>query len=161
MANSYSQHDKERAVAAFVGSGTIEKSSEITGIKACTIYKWRERHPEEWERMVEKVWSDVDDVHRAEINDCFMAGIRVAKDGLENGNERINTKTGEKIRVQVPAKDAATIAGIMFDKLRLSLGKPATIQAGKVQSPQDRLQELRDAAKKHGIESGKVVEIQG
>ena len=156
---AHTQLDRERAIIAYATEGMYSKAAKIVKIPAETIRCWHNKYPEEWERITEYYREELEDKRRAALEKVATKGLEVTLDGLTNGDERINTKTGEKIRVQVGAKDAATITGIMVDKLRISLGKPTSITAGKAETSADRLQELRQAARQQAIDAGHIQDI--
>jgi hypothetical protein len=153
----YSDHERELGIAAYVIEGSFKKAEELTGIDECTIRYWRDHFPDQFERVAEKIRTEYQEEHRAKLTKIITKSLDATEDRLDNGDERVLTN-GEKVRVQVSGKDAAWIAGLFTDKLRISLGQPTSITAKEV-TTEDRLSKLRESAKQKAIESGEVIEI--
>lgn len=159
----YSDLDMERAIASYVVHGTFAAAERETGVSADAIRKRRERNPEWFEGVVLALRQDFDEEHRAVIRKAFLASSTQALDRAENGELVSDDKGGYTKRKPMAGRDAAWIAAVMFDKLRISLGQPTSIAARAGDSTIDKLDALRKAAttaaKEQGIESGKVVEM--
>jgi transposase-like protein len=157
--NTYTDYDRERAIAAYVDQGTYAGASKITGIPESTIRLWHDQRPTWWHQVEEQQRELFEEQQLAVLAEIRSRSARETLDRLENGDERI--VQGQKMRVKVSAKDSATIYGIATDKARILRGQPTSISAK--QTAEDKLKELRQAARaeavKEGKASGKVAEL--
>ena len=154
--SSYSEFDKEKAVAAWVTLGTVEKAAAMLGYPANTIYTWKNKQATWWNDLAGKIRTELEEEHRAGYRKIMLQATQVVIDRLELGDIKVDAKTKEEYRQGISGRDAATILGIATDKLNLSLGKPTSISGNTAQSSvQDKLSQLRKAA----VESGVVTPI--
>ena len=127
--SKYGVQERIQVAVAFLIHGNVSRTSEATGIPKTTIRDWRNT---DW-------WGPLNDEVRAEKEHEFQAGfsrivesaIGQVEDRLQNGDAKLvrGADGHEECRVPVSAKDAVVIAGISYDKLRLSLNLPTSIRA--------------------------------
>ena len=153
MAKTYTEAEKRGAVAAYVVCGTLKGAAKATGIPRRTIGGWKGNNPAWWDRIEAEIWDQEEDSLRAGIHAIVVEGLAQGLDRLKNGDERVTSK-GEKIRVKMSGRDINILAGTMYDKLCISLGKPVSILArADLNSTIDKLAELKSA----GIAAGEAL----
>ena len=156
---AYTEQDRYNAVAAWLETGTFRGAAERVGISHNTIYGWYRDHRAEWDSIANHIRELFEEEYRAKWRDLIMRGATEALERLENGDAVLD-RSGEIKRVPIKGKDAATIAAIAADKMRLSLGLPTSISARTTESThQDKLEALRQAARDKAIADGQIAEI--
>lgn len=128
------QHPKrirERAAFLYVQLGSYEAVARELGISSkSTINYWAEgtdANREEWASWIDRFQTEYDAETMAQLRSVVRQGYSEALDRLQNGDV-VLTKDGQE-RVPMKGKDAAVIASIATDKLRLASGKPTRITA--------------------------------
>ncbi len=95
--------------------------------------------------LAESIRNEKEDEHHAVFSRIIDKATKRAEDALEHGETKlVKTKDGyEERRVPVGAKDALIMAGIAYDKKRLSQNLPTSItQSDSSKGIQAKLQEL-------------------
>ncbi len=129
--NTYTDYEREQAIAAWVAEGSYAKASDITGIPATTIRTWHDTKPEWWSQIEGRERDRFEKEQRSLLTKIREKSLVELSERLQHGDERVSTK-GEKIRVKVSARDVATIYGICTDKMRVLQGLPTSIPAKPV-----------------------------
>ena len=155
---SYSDLERELAVAAWVTKGTFTGASEITGIPWETIRDWRKNATAWWEEKAAEIRQSFEEEHRAAIREIIVHGLEQLQDRVQNGDHVVN-KDGLLTRRPMIGRDLVIATGTMIDKLRLSLGQPTSIAGKAAEGLQDKLESLKKAARDKAIETGEVVEL--
>lgn len=118
--------DKKREVAlTYYITGSQRQTAIKTGVDRSTICVWV-NHREWFQDLLEQVASEAEDKIRAQMDHIIELSQRETLDRLENGDVHVNAK-GQVTRAPIKARDAATIAGIAYDKRRISLNLPTSI----------------------------------
>jgi hypothetical protein len=136
-------------VAAYLIHGTINKVSETTGIPKTTLRDWR--HDEWWGPLADEVRAEKEQEFQAGFSRIVDAAIEQIEDRLEHGDVKlVKTKDGyTQQRVPISAKDATVVAGITYDKLRLSLNLPTSIRATSDNSLEALAEKFKKIAKEY------------
>ena len=138
MASKYSPASKQRAAVAVVAHGTSKAASQVTGIPASTIRDWRNNDPN-FAELLQDAQTEFSEQLQAQLTQIIDLAHANVLDRLRHGDEQVNARTGERVRVPVRGKDCAIIGAVAIDKLRIIQGQPTRItEAGP------NLQELRD-----------------
>ncbi len=157
MAKVYTEAEKRAAIAAYVVHGTFIGASKQCGIPYTTIRDWKNKNPTWWDRIEAEIWDQEEDNLRAGIHAIVVEGLQQGLDRLKNGDERVTSK-GEKIRVKMSGRDINILAGTMYDKLCISLGKPVSIMArADLNSSTDKLAELKRISAGEALTGGENV----
>lgn len=141
----YTDIERKQAVAHWMVLGNIKEVGRQLGIPESTLHQWKQQ---EW-------WNDYYAVLRADKNldvDAMMTAavhkaLNVVLDRLEHGN--LMYIDGQHVRVGVHGRDAAVIAGILFDKRQLLRSLPTSIseRSSKLDDLAGRFTVLIDQAK--------------
>lgn len=158
----YTEKEKILAAETFAVTRSMDATSKMLKIPAGTLTGWRnKRWKEGWKETVERCQREYEERVRGKLQRIVEAALDQTLDSLEKGDERVNSKSGRKIRVKCSAKDAATITGIISDKLWRLEGKPLEGD-GEVNSMEEKMDQLRKLQNQHlqkEIESGGVTPI--
>jgi hypothetical protein len=141
--SKYTNEQRIKAVANYMILGTLSKASEACGIPLTTLYDWKKT--EWWEPLAVEARNEKEDEHHAAFSRIIDKATKGAEDALEHGETKlVKTKDGyEERMVPVGAKDALIMAGIAYDKKRLSENMPTSISASADSSGvQAQLEEL-------------------
>lgn len=143
--HTYSDTERRQAVAHWLVLGNMAEVSRQLNIPRTTLMQWREQ---DW-------WNDYYVSLRQDKNldvDCMMTAavhkaLNVVLDRLEHGN--LMYIDGQHVRVGVHGRDAAVIAGILFDKRQLLRSLPTSIseRSSKLDDLAGRFTVLIDQAK--------------
>lgn len=101
--------DKEHAIAVYVTTGNLSKTSRQTGVPISTLRGWLAEQPPE---KVKEAREDA----QAEF-------VKKAWDAVSAHVEHLQDKDVVKA---TSARDSATIAGILIDKIQLVTGQPTS-----------------------------------
>jgi hypothetical protein len=159
----YSLEDKERAVAAYVIHGTYAHAERLTGVKQTAIRMWKERQPAWFEDLSRRIRIEHEEEHRSKIRSVIVTALDQLADRVVNGDFAADKDGNYTIRKPMIGRDLVIASGTMIDKLRLSLGQPTSIAGKSVDTAQDKLASLRQAAQDSAIaqarDEGKLVEM--
>ncbi|HEX8986314.1 MAG TPA: hypothetical protein VF816_00010 [Rhodocyclaceae bacterium] len=148
----FTDEQRLEAVTVFAMSGSMAEVSRRTGIAESTLSGWR--HTEWWPRLVEEVRTRKNAEIDAGLTRVIEKAICAVEDRLDNGD--VLLVKGEEVRVPVRAKDAAIVAGVMFDKrqqLRDPQNRPTREEAEEdLQRLADRLLALQSSVQRRIIE---------
>lgn len=136
--NKYGPKDKLRAALAYLISGNSLDASKNCGIPDKTIRDWTREVW--WADYMAEARKEKNDELDAAFTDILHKAVGEVKDRITNGDEVIDTKTGNKNRKKVSARDATLVAAVLVDKRAILRGEPTRIS--KSISEKDRLKEL-------------------
>jgi hypothetical protein len=140
--NRWNEAERRAVVKAYLLLGTIEKASQATGVAEGTIKTWRYGNPEWWAETADSITQEMEGQYQSGWRRVLGKAVEQMEDRLSNGDEKL-LRDGTKVRVLIAAKEAAVIAGIAADKLRVSMGLPTRITQ---KADVDRLAKLRKIA---------------
>jgi hypothetical protein len=144
----YGVQERVGAVVAFMVHGSIRRTAEAVNLPASTLRDWKNQ--EWWADLYAEVRAEKESEFQAGFSRIVQAAIGEIEDRLENGDVKlVKGKDGyEQQRVPISAKDATVIAGISYDKLRLSLNLPTSISSSQ-KSLSELSQEFQEIAKNY------------
>ena len=124
--SKYTDEERRGAALEYGVYGNMAKVARITGIPETTLFYWK-NHSGWWDTLVVEVRGEKADEQRQGYSLIVDKAHKETLDRLENGD--FAHFKGEKFRIPVKAKDAAIIAGIATEKIRLSDNLPTSITA--------------------------------
>lgn len=111
---TYTEAEKVAAVRAYVVQGTFDKAEAATGIDRDTIASWKYRTPEWWDHTITTLLAELlagcsaeDQARALRLRSRLLSLIETKLD--LGGDQKLNVKTGELVRVEILAKEAASI----------------------------------------------------
>lgn len=122
---SYSAETMREAAGYYVVTGSITKTSELTGIPKSTIGTWKANNAK-WLELVEQVRNEKQEEIDAGYTRIIHKGIQVVEDRLENGEVTFD-KDGNEIKTPVKMRDAAWTMAVTFDKRQILRNMPTSI----------------------------------
>ncbi len=127
--SKYGNQKRIEAAVYYLVHGSLTKTSKACHIPITTLYDWKQT--EWWPSLTEQVRNEKEVEFQAGFTRVVEAATKEIEDRLEHGDVKlVKTKDGYELRrVPVSAKDAAVVAAIAYDKLRLSLNLPTAIRA--------------------------------
>lgn len=130
---SYTEAQRNAAVAAYVTLGSFPKAAAVTGISESCIRLWAK---EEWfQEAARRVGQEETDGIKATFTRIAQAASAGLEDRLEKGDEVV-LKDGTIVNKKVAAKELAIIAGVAVDKRNTLMDKGT---GGTIQNAEDRL----------------------
>ena len=123
--SKYTDEDRRRAIVEYLVNGNMTKVAKSTGIPRTTLSEWKQT--EWWDNLVGEVRHEKEAEIQAQFSKIIEKSCEETLDRLENGDE-VHTKDGIK-RMKMKGRDLATVGGIIFDKLQLSLNRPTAISS--------------------------------
>jgi len=129
--SKYSNQKRIEAAVHYMVYGSLTKTAKSCGIPLTTLYDWKQS--EWWTELSEQVRIEKEAEFQAGFSRVVQAAIGEIEDRLQHGDVKlVKGKDGyEQKRVPISAKDATVIAGISYDKLRLSLNLPTSISSSQ------------------------------
>jgi hypothetical protein len=110
---TYTQDDRETAIRAYIVHGSYEAAEQVTGVPVGTMAVWKHRDPEWWHETYNRVSLELlrscstdDKEALRRIRSKVVAHLERR---LESGDQKLNVKTGELVRVEIPAKELSSI----------------------------------------------------
>jgi hypothetical protein len=127
--SKYDNQQRIEAVVHYMVHGSLTKTAKACSIPLTTLHDWTKC--EWWPLLIEQVRSEKEVEFQAGFSRIVDAAIEQIEDRLEHGDVKlVKTKDGySQQRVPISAKDATVVAGITYDKLRLSLNLPTSIRS--------------------------------
>lgn len=149
----YPEELKTQAAATWAVCRSDTTTASVVGVPVGRIKAWKEEPW--WKNVVGRVVKDKNDELDAALTGVIEKASTLLADRLENGDVKINFKTGEVIRAPADIKSLLMSVGIIFDKRQLLRGE-ATSRTESISSSQ-KLEELKEAFTKFS----KATEIEG
>lgn len=137
----YPEETKIEAATLWAATRNIDTVSEYVKVSTYIIRKWQQEPW--WNSVVSRVVKDHNDQLDQSLTQVIHKAAELMIDRLENGDERINFKTGERFKLPLDSRSLAVTMGIVFDKRQLLRGE-ATSRTEAVTSSQ-KLEELKEA----------------
>ena len=153
--SQYSDTDRIDVALSYLVHGNAQKVADQTGIPRRTIAQWKSEPW--WDELLTEIRQQNEPEFQAGFKENIRLALSAVKDRLEHGETKlVKGKDGEYIGKKVPvgAKDSMVIAGISYDKWRLSRGDPTAITANVGGSSE----ELRKIAKEE-IQSARMKNV--
>ena len=127
-----SQYDNRQRIEAavhYMMHGSLTKTAKACCIPLTTLYDCKQSVW--WPTLTEQIRSEKEIEFQAGFSRIVDAAVEQIENRLEHGDVKlVKTKDGyTQQRVPISAKDATVVAGITYDKLRLSLNLPTSIRA--------------------------------
>lgn len=142
--NRHSREVKAQAGVLYVIYGNVARVARELGIDENAIHRWIKT--DWWEPLMAECRKEVQGEVDAKATQIIRKTQDRVIDALENGDARIDRKTGQEYRVPVAARDAAWMGAVWFDKQRIIRNQPTSI----VSSPAmlgdlaDRIRKIED-----------------
>lgn len=137
---AYTEAERREALRQYLLLGTYRAASEAVAIPEQTMRSWKHNDREWWDRVQNELITQIEGDYRPGWVRVLGKAVEAMQERLDKGDTKL-TKEG-LVRVPVPAKEAAVIAGIAADKLRQFGAKPALSE-----DAQKRRKELAELAK--------------
>ena len=155
----YTDEEKRQAAIEYQVTGLYTKTAENLGIPYYTLQEWAKH--DWWHELRESVRRETDDRIEAELAEVVALAHGRIKESLIDGDEKVAVNSKGEItryKVKPTGKEAATIAGIAFDKRRLTLNMPTAIRSdsAKMTDLAEQFRQLADS-----FEEKKIGSIQG
>lgn len=137
----YTASERREAVRAYVMYGTFGQASQVTGIPLATINYWKHADPIWWDKQVSSVTlsllEKLTESDQAALRRVRTRVIEQLEQRLVTGDQKLNVKTGELVRVEIPGKELSTILGAVG-------GQMGEREGPKVKTDEERLAELQE-----------------
>ena len=123
----YTEADKRAACIEYQISGNVSRTAKGLGMPQKTLSDWRKQ--EWWAEMMEESRDQAEDRIEVELNQIIELAHARVKDSLTEGDEKVSIQQGKEYRYKVlpTGKEAAVMAGVAYDKRRLTLNLPTSI----------------------------------
>ncbi len=143
----YPKETKIKACSLFLSCGSVRKVAEQLGIGANLVDAWKKQAPW-WNELTQAIRREKQQELDALLTSTIHKAIGDLTDRLENGDYKLDMRTGERHRVPVNAKDLAVISAIVYDKRALLRGEATQIR----QDNRTSLQMLEDKFKNFALQ---------
>lgn len=123
----YSKELKIQACSIFTSIGSVRKTAESLGLPIPVVDHWKKEAPW-WNELTQHFRKEKQQELDALLTNAVHKAVNDLTDRLENGDFKLDLKTGELHRVPVGAKDLAVISAIVYDKRALLRGEATQIR---------------------------------
>ena len=147
----YTDIDRREAAVTYLVTGNLRATAKQTRVNERTLADWVKS--DWWDDLLQTLHAEKGRELDCKMSQIIDRALDEVGDRLVNGDCKIG-KDGSLVRVPIPAKDAAIIAAVMFDKRQIIRNLPTSI----TQSP-DHLQRI--AAKLLASASEKKTGVRG
>lgn len=113
--STYTVEQKMQAAMAMVMTNNSKQACKLSGVNAATI-RWWKTEAAWWPDAINHCRKQKNDDVDAAITNIIDKSLEKYNAILEEGEEVLHPKTGEKIRKQPSLRDLATSTAILFDK---------------------------------------------
>jgi hypothetical protein len=121
----YPPEKRIQVATAFVAGMTNASDLEqLSGVSASAIRNWKQK--EWWSDLLERIRREQDEKFDAKFTKIIDKTLDVVVDRLNNGEMKMNHRTGELERVPVTMRDAVHAGEKIIDKRNLLRGKPTS-----------------------------------
>ena len=137
----YTKDDIIQAGKLYLVYGNYATVASEIGCDRTTVRNWANK--DWWPILLEELKYLKNVELDSKYTHALEKSLSELMDRLENGDEVVNSKTGETYRKKVGARDAALISAIMYDKRALLRGDPTQIKENNF-NLNDRMDKLQD-----------------
>lgn len=150
----YNQDQKIEAATLYAVYGDIEGVSKLlTNIPPKVLRVWKQEPW--WVEVQKQVYSEQNEKLASKLSSTLDKTLEILTDRLENGDTRVNPRTGDEYRVPVDTKTLTSLFNQLAHHRSITRGEPTSIKA--TIGVDDRLRTLQDAF----IKFSKTKTIQG
>lgn len=142
--NKYTVEDKINTCALWALGESSRELGKKLGIPDTTI-RWWMRQPW-WRELLSQIRKAQNEEFDAKLSGIMNKSLDALKDRVENGNFKVNPKTGELERVPMSSSELAKDGiGIPFDKRALTRGDPTNRTESRSTDSKQMLRELAES----------------
>jgi len=120
----YTDGDRREAGITYLITGNLRATAKQTGVNERTLADWVKS--DWWVPLLQTLHAEKGRELDGKMTQLIDAALHELSDRLANGDHKIG-RDGTLIRVPVPAKDAAIVAAVMFDKRQILRNLPTQI----------------------------------
>lgn len=123
----YPRETKVQAISLYMSTSSTTKVAEALNIPVDLVHWWMKSPwwQEAWDKLRKQKQLELDSL----LTRTIHKAVADLNDRLENGDYKLNARTGELNRVPVGAKDIAVTLAIIYDKRALIRGEATAIRA--------------------------------
>ena len=128
------------AATIFAATLNVSETAELTGVDAKDLRKWRK---EPWFlAILDEVRQENNDRLDQKFNTVMEKALTGMEDRITNGNDQLNQKTGQMIKVPVPLRDLTQAHASILEKRQLLRGQPTSrSESGNIGDKLEKLAE--------------------
>ena len=120
----YTDIDRREAGITYLVTGNLRATAKQTGVNERTLADWV--RSDWWDALLHTLHAEKGRELDSKLSQIIDRALDEVGDRLVNGDSKIG-KDGTLVRVPIPAKDAAIIAAVMFDKRQIIRNLPTAI----------------------------------
>lgn len=120
----YTDIDRREAAMTYLITGNLRATAKQTGVNERTLADWV--RSDWWDSLLQTLHAEKGIELDCKLSQIIDRCLDEVGDRLANGDHKIG-KDGNLVRVPIPAKDAAIIAAVLFDKRQIIRNLPTAI----------------------------------
>jgi len=124
----YTDSHRREAAMTFLVTGNLRATATQTGVNERTLSDWVKA--DWWEPLLQTLHYEKGRELDSKLSQIIDRALDEVADRLVNGDHKIG-RDGNLVRVPVPAKEAAIVAAVMFDKRQIIRNLPTAISSDK------------------------------
>jgi hypothetical protein len=120
----YTNVERREAATTYLITGNLRATAKQTGVNERTLADWV--RSDWWDSLLQTLHAEKGIELDSKLTQIIDRCLDEVGDRLANGDCKLG-KDGNVVRVPIPAKDAAIIAAVMFDKRQIIRNLPTSI----------------------------------
>lgn len=137
----YTDAHRREAAMTFLVTGNLRATATQTSVNERTLSDWVKA--DWWEPLLQTLHYEKGRELDSKLTQIIDRALDEVADRLVNGDHKIG-RDGNIVRVPVPAKEAAIVAAVMFDKRQIIRNLPTAITQDKNHLPRLAAQLIAD-----------------
>lgn len=127
----YSKETKLKAVSLYLVKATLQEVAKELKIPYQTISNWK-LHSPWWDEAFSKLKKERQHELEVLLSNSIHKAIEEINDRFKYGDHKLDTKSGDLVRVPLNAKDLSLIFSTLYDKRALIRGEATSIRSESV-----------------------------
>jgi len=123
----YTDENRREAAITYLVTGNLRATAKQSNVNERTLADWV--RSDWWDGLLQSLHAEKGRELDSKLTQVIDRALDELADRLVNGDPKL-TRDGSLVRVPIPAKDAAIVAAVMFDKRQILRNMPTTITKG-------------------------------
>ncbi len=120
----YTDEDRREAAITYLVTGNLRATAKQSNVNERTLADWV--RSDWWDALLQTLHAEKGRELDSKLTQIIDRSLHELADRLVHGDQQL-TRDGSLVRVPIPAKDAAIVAAVMFDKRQILRNLPTRI----------------------------------
>jgi hypothetical protein len=119
---AYSDKLKAKAVRTYMKCGSLQRTAELIDVPFYTVQSWRYR-TNWWGELTKRYQEEADRRLASKMEEVVAKAVTQIENRIDNGDQILDSKTGEVISVPVKMRDLTAAAKTLSDRTDVLIGR--------------------------------------